>query len=103
MSAIVMITYARSPDLKFDHSHYFSTHMPLCNQKWAKHGFQSWDVVEMSDDSPYAFMCVMRWTSMEAYQKAMKEDGAEIMADVKNFTNVRPVALRGNVKESWSG
>lgn len=97
-----MISYARSPTLEFNYSHYISTHMPLCNKKWAKYGLKSWDMVEMTQESPYALMCFMRWTSLDAYQKAMQEEGAEIMADVKNFTNIRPVALKGGVKEQWS-
>ncbi|KJZ72781.1 hypothetical protein HIM_07856 [Hirsutella minnesotensis 3608] len=102
MSAIVIIAYPRSPELKFDYNHYLSKHMPLCNKKWASYGLQSWDVMEGTEDSPYFVMCITRWPSIQAFETAMKDVGQELVADVPNYTNAALTIIKGGVKETWS-
>jgi len=91
----VTILYPQTDDSTFDMDYYTATHMPMLadalgdkctawgastikGSKWAAMG---WALVE----------------SQEAFDAAMAEHGAKIMADVANYTNVAPEMLIGDV------
>ncbi len=91
----VSILYPQTDDSTFDMDYYTSSHMPM----FAGHlgdACQGWGVADVMGNDYHA----MAWatvTSVEAFNAAMGEHGAEIMGDVANYTNVSPVLLLGEV------
>ncbi|KAM4060778.1 hypothetical protein HRG_001690 [Hirsutella rhossiliensis] len=102
MSAIVIFAYPRSSASDFNLAYYTSSHMPMVADKWARYGLRSWSAIEMTPGSPHVVQCVLHWTSVGAFEKALEEDGKDILADIKNYTDVEPAILKGNVKGQWA-
>jgi hypothetical protein len=77
--------------------------MPLVSKDWGPHGLVSWEVVNLADNqgSPYYYLATMRWTSVQAFDKAAKEHGTEIFADIPKYTNLETQVLEGNLTGNW--
>jgi uncharacterized protein (TIGR02118 family) len=96
--ANILVVYPRVEGSTFDKEYYLSTHMPLVEKHWKPHGLKSFAVSELNEDSPYTYMVVMEFDSAEGWGKAAKDPSIkEIMDDVKNFSNQKPVIAYGNV------
>lgn len=97
--ATVMVLYPRSTsDSTFNKSYYLSTHMPLCEKVWKKHGLKSYIVSELNADGPYVMTVVMQWESQEAFGKAVQDPGTkELMDDLVNYYTEKPVLVHGPV------
>ncbi|PHH58889.1 hypothetical protein CDD81_4180 [Ophiocordyceps australis] len=102
MSAIAIFAYPRTQDVEFDHDYYSTSHMPMVARTWAKYGMQSWECVRMADDAPNIVECIVYWESLEGFSKAIQEESEDILADVKNYTNVAPVITKGVIKGKGS-
>jgi uncharacterized protein (TIGR02118 family) len=91
----VMILYPKTEDSTFDIDYYVSTHMPLYASAVgdACHG---WGVSTAHGDKYHAVSWMMV-ESMDALAARMKEHGGPVMADIKNFTNVRAEMITGDV------
>ena len=83
---------------KFDMDYYLLKHLPLCRDKWAKHGLLEWQVIQLDGRAGYAVQTVTHWSAVTSFGTAMAKDGEEIMADVANFTDAKPVPLVGEVR-----
>ncbi|GAB7358602.1 hypothetical protein MBLNU230_g2662t1 [Neophaeotheca triangularis] len=82
----------------FNMDYYLSTHMPLVMSKWGPHGLKSWRVLKFGDDQAYCVQASLEWASVEDMQKAVQSEAtAEVMGDVKNFSDKEPVFLGGAV------
>jgi len=96
MPAVVTILYPKTATSTFDSKYYLSSHMPLVQKLWGAHGITSWSVAELDGSAGYGFQCTINFTSLEAFQKAAaSKESAEVFADVKNYTNEKPVTLIG--------
>jgi uncharacterized protein (TIGR02118 family) len=92
----VHILYPRTDDSStFDMSYYTSTHMPMLAQAlgdackgWGASGVKA---------GPWQAVGWATIESQEAFDTAMAEHGAAIMADVANYTNVAPQLVIGDV------
>jgi hypothetical protein len=51
----------------------------------------------LDPSSGHCTQCVLEWESLEAFQTAAKEDEAQIMGDVKNYTEGKPTFIVGKV------
>lgn len=51
----------------------------------------------MHEDSDYQVQCLLYWESQEQALKANEEASADIMADIKNYTDTKPVIFGGPV------
>jgi len=91
----VTILYPQTDDSTFDMDYYTSTHMPLFAEVLGD-ACQGWGAVEVNDGT-YAAIGWAMVTDQDAFNAAMKEGGAKVMADVPNYTNVRPQTLIGTV------
>jgi len=90
----VVILYPKSDDSHFDMEYYTSSHMPLFADVLGD-ACQGWGVME-----PSAEYHAVGWAmveSPEAFGAAMQARGAEVMADVANYTNTRATLLTGPV------
>ena len=88
----VTVLYPNGADTKFDFDYYLGKHVPwvagLVGQKIeVRRGIAS------LTGSPAAFVCVAAIfiNSMEEFQAIFAKHGAEILADIPNYTNSTPV------------
>lgn len=78
--------------------YYLDSHMPLVGKLWGPAGLKGWKVLKFGDDQPYCVQATLEWGSMEDFQKAgAGEHTAEIMGDVKNFSDKEPTLMPGEV------
>jgi uncharacterized protein (TIGR02118 family) len=90
----VTILYPQTDDSTFDMDYYTSSHMPMLAEAIGD-ACQGWGACSINNGK----WAAMGWaiTSQDAFDAAMAEHGAKIMADVANYTNVQPELLIGEV------
>jgi uncharacterized protein (TIGR02118 family) len=89
------ILYPNTDDSTFDMDYYTSTHMPLVAKAFGD-GCHGWGAAAVTTDKHAAIGWVMV-DSMDTFNAAMAANGAEIMADVANYTNQTPEVIIGEV------
>ena len=95
--ATVSVIYPRSEGATFDYDYYEQTHLPLVAERWRDAGMvdaQALRGVGAPDggEPPFLAIALIRFESAERLRAAVAgEHAGEIMADIANFTNVRPV------------
>jgi uncharacterized protein (TIGR02118 family) len=91
----VTILYPKTDDSTFDIDYYKSTHMPMFVAALGD-ACQSWGAAKVTSGKYEA----IGWAlidSLDAFNAAMAAHGAEIIADVPNYTNVQPEMVIGEV------
>jgi uncharacterized protein (TIGR02118 family) len=91
----ITILYPKSDDATFDMDYYTSTHMPML-AKALGDACKGWGAATVTSDKHIAMGWAM-FDSMDAFNSAMAEHGAEIMGDVPNYTNQQPELIVGEV------
>jgi uncharacterized protein (TIGR02118 family) len=97
------VLYKNSPSVTFNWNYYLDTHIPLVRKLL---GGALKDVLVqqgIAGGAPgslpeYAVIVVLRFDSMDAFQKVFPPHGPTIMADVANFTNVEPTIQFSDVR-----
>ncbi len=92
----VSVMYPNTPDARFDHAYYRDKHMPMlaarmgeaCKQYTVEKGLSG---SAPGAPAPYVAMCHIFADSVEAFQAAFGPNAKEIMKDVANYTDLRPV------------
>lgn len=92
----VTVLYPNTPDAKFDMKYYVTHHMPMvrdrcapaCRSIAAEGGVAGG---APGTSAPYIALGHLTFDSVEAFEKAFGPHAGEIMADVRNYTNVQPV------------
>ena len=91
-----VITYANEKHSRFDFDYYMNTHLPMGNQLLKDYGLVHWEVdrgqVNSRGEAP-AFLCITRlyFADAERMTAGFAAHGAELKADIGNYTNVDPV------------
>jgi uncharacterized protein (TIGR02118 family) len=98
----VAVMYPAGPEATFDREYYLGRHIPLVRERWTPFGLQSVQVLQgtgLADGSGpvYQAMALLTFGSLADFQKAGQAHGREIMGDIPNFTNVRPVVQFNDV------
>ena len=88
--------YPKSADSHFDHAYYTAVHIPLLQERWADAGLQSVQVVRgisgLDGSGPTFEMTVLiTFSSLDDLKAALQAHGAEIMADVPRFTDIKAI------------
>ena len=83
----------------FDLDYYLATHMPLVSKTWSPVGLKSWEIVQYSEGNPFQIQALLRWDSLESWDKAPKD---EILGDIPNFTPIQPLILKGDSKATFT-
>ena len=98
------VIYPNEDDVKFDMNYYLSTHMPLVQTNFGKHGLKKWEIVHYQpgpDGAKPKFLvgATLVWDTPEQMSAALSspDDAGPVMADIKNFTNVTPIIMAGPV------
>ena len=92
----VNVMYPHTEGARFDHAYYRDRHMPMVNARLGS--ACAYYTVEKglagrAPGAPPAFvaMCAFICDSVEGYQAATQEHGAEIRGDLANYTDIAPV------------
>ncbi|HZF16776.1 MAG TPA: EthD family reductase [Steroidobacteraceae bacterium] len=97
----ITVLYPSGPDAKFDFAYYQSHHIPLIMRLYGK-GVAKMELrrtVANKDGSPVAYIAVINiWVgSDKLFDDAGAKHAQELIDDVPNFTNMRPVILNGEI------
>jgi uncharacterized protein (TIGR02118 family) len=92
----VSVMYPNTPGARFDHAYYRDKHMPMlkarmgdaCKHYTVEAGLSGG---APGAPAPYVAMCHIFADSVEAFQAAFGPHAKEIMKDVPNYTDLRPV------------
>jgi uncharacterized protein (TIGR02118 family) len=90
----ISVLYPNVPGKKFDHDYYARHHMPLVMDRWKSSGLIRYEIdmglAGGAPGSPAPFICVGRlyFSSLEDFQKAIESQGADVLADVPNYTDI---------------
>lgn len=97
--------YPNDDDLIFNKVYYLSSHMPLMQRQFVKHGLKSWEAVEYKpglDGAKPAYILgvTLVFDSPDQFSAALSsEDAKAIFADMPNYTNKQPICLSGDLVE----
>ena len=92
----VNVMYPYTEGARFDHAYYRDRHMPMVKARLGSAcAYYTVDkgLAGRAPSAPPAFvaMCAFICDSAEGYQAAMQQHGAEIRADLANYTDIVPV------------
>ena len=93
----VTTLWPKTNDSHFDMDYYLSKHVPMTKSKLQSLGIpveaevdQGLGTVTPGEPAHYAAIGYLLFEKMEDLQNGLATHGAEIMADIPNFTNVQP-------------
>jgi len=96
MAATVTVLYPSGP--AFNMSYYLEKHMTLVESKWGQSGLKNWSVTQFGPEQQYQVAAFLTFGSQEEVEaSASGEHAPEIMGDVVNFTEAKPILLMGKV------
>jgi uncharacterized protein (TIGR02118 family) len=100
----ITVLYPSGPDIKFDFDYYKTKHAPLIRRLYGK-GIARIELrrgVATQDNSPLPYVAVINiWIgSQKAFDAAAAKHAAELIADVPNFTNGKPVIQIDEIVDS---
>jgi uncharacterized protein (TIGR02118 family) len=92
----VSVMYPFGPNSRFDHEYYRDKHMPMvqallgesCSYYTIDKGLAGGDSGSLPT---YVGACQIFSASMEVFQAGMGKHGAKILADIPNYTDIKPV------------
>ncbi len=82
---------------RFDYDYYLNKHAPLVLELWKPHGLLKAELSKgltgmMPGSAPdFITIAVLTFESAESLQNALAASGAQVMADLANFTDVQPL------------
>jgi len=91
----VSVMYENKPGARFDHAYYRDRHLPLLKSRLGA-ACLSYTIDKglaggaPGAPAPYVAMCHVFCDSVESFQTAMAPHAAEIMGDIKNYTDLTP-------------
>lgn len=92
----ISIMYANTPGARFDHAYYRDKHMPLLKARMGdkcKHYTIDKGLAGGAPGAPatYVGMCHIYCESLDDFQTGFGPHAAEVMADIKNYTDIAPL------------
>ena len=92
----VTVLYPNAPDAKFDMKYYVTHHLPMvrdkcgpaCRSIAAEGGLGGGDP---GSQAPYIAVGHLTFESVPAFQAAFGPHAGAIMADIPNYTNIKPI------------
>ncbi|WP_299007399.1 EthD family reductase [uncultured Caulobacter sp.] len=98
MAAVFTVLYPARDGARFDHAYYDAHHIPLVKKAFAETGLTDVQVltgVSAGDGgpAPFAKIVTLFFRDAEAMQASLTSpQGAELTADLPNFTDIQPIA-----------
>jgi len=92
----VSVLYPDGPGAKFDHAYYTTKHMPMVKSKCgsacktiaAEKGVGGG---EPGSKPAYLAIGYLTFDSVDSFQKSFGPHSAEILGDIPNYTNIKPI------------
>lgn len=100
MTVSVSVMYANTEGSTFDYDYFMSKHMKIVEEHWGAQIESSTAIRGLSGGpkTPPGFhLVVTMYFKDQDAMKAALANSKEVMADVPNYTNVRPAMLIGEV------
>ena len=99
----VSVLYPNGNGTRFDMTYYLTSHMPMVKQKiGAPLKGMSVDAgigtAPPGTQAPFTAIAHLLFESADAFGAAFAQHGAEIMADVPNYTNIQPLVQISEIK-----
>ena len=93
---VVSVTYPVAEGTHFDLEYYRTKHVPLVQSRWGACGLMAAEYMHGTGapggGPATVFMtALLSFETKEAFEAAGKQHGREIMGDIRNFTDVKPV------------
>jgi uncharacterized protein (TIGR02118 family) len=81
---------------RFDLDYYTQRHIKLVRERWGSSGLQDVRLLRgaASPDggpAPFTLIALISFGSERDFRNALTQHGAELLADIKNFTDSQPV------------
>ncbi|KUJ18765.1 uncharacterized protein LY89DRAFT_504491 [Mollisia scopiformis] len=92
----IVVTLLYPATEKFDMNYYLTSHMATVEKQFTPTGLTKWQVVKAAPDTGYSTVCHLWFKSKEAADECFASAG-NIMADIPNYTDVKPVTIGGQV------
>ena len=94
----VAVLYPNAADASFDVQYYKDKHMKLVREKLDPLGMLGCEVdagLAGMDDQPPPYLAIgyLFFETADQFHSAFDKVGAELVADVPNYTNIQPVIL----------
>ena len=92
----VTVSYPNQPGSRFDMDYYLKTHMPMVVDKLGPHGLVATEVERgIAGGAPgsparYQMQAHLNFSTLQGMQAGLSAEVAGLMADIPNFTDVRP-------------
>ena len=87
----VTVMYPNRNDVKFDIDYYMTTHIPMVSRLLNTTIEVCKGIATAAGTSaPYLYTARIRVNSLEEYQAAMGQHGAQIIGDIPNYCNAQP-------------
>ena len=92
----VSVMYPNRPGVRFDHTYYRENHLPLIQRRMGaalKYYTIDKGLVGETPNSPATYVgeCHLMCDSLESYHSAFDPHAREILGDLRNFTDQKPV------------
>lgn len=92
----VSVMYPYEANARFDHAYYANSHMPLVMSKMGNHCLSYTVDKGLAGGAPgqppaYVAMCHLICESVEAFQAGFGPHADVILADIPNYTDLKPV------------
>jgi uncharacterized protein (TIGR02118 family) len=87
------VLYANAAGKRFDHDYYSHKHMPMVLDKLKGNGMTHYEIDRglggIEPGSPPTYLCIGRcyFNTLGGFQQGFAEHGAELAADIPNYTN----------------
>ena len=90
------VLYPAKDGEAFNYDYYFNNHHKLLVSRWKPEGLVSCEFDKGVSDpaggkAPYLAIAYLKFNSVDDLQKALAKHGAEIIGDVRNYTNIEPI------------
>jgi uncharacterized protein (TIGR02118 family) len=93
---VVSVTYPATEGSRFDLDYYREKHVPLVRSRWGSCGLTDSKFIRgvgVPGGGPVAYhlTALLYFGSEAEFQGAGQQHGKEVMSDIKNFTDVKPI------------
>ncbi len=92
----VTVSYPNQAGARFDMDYYMKRHMPLVAERLSGRGLAGWSVDQgigggaPGSQAEFLIQAALIFEDVEAFQAAMAVEGATLLADVPNYTDIQP-------------
>ena len=92
---MIVVSVMYPPSARFDLDYYMKSHIPMVQARCGSLGLSAVQVLKGAAGAdggaaPYPMIALLSFASLEAFQGAMGQHGAEILGDVPKFTDAQP-------------